>query len=82
MMLSSSAYWELPKPRKYRLDPGPGFKASLSTLLIMNRPLSLLTPAMSHPEVIVQAVAARQRARAEEFAVKHGIPHVKDSYQG
>jgi predicted dehydrogenase len=41
-----------------------------------------VTPAKSHPEVIVQAIAARDRARAEEFAKKHGIPDVKDSYQG
>ncbi|KAK9413578.1 putative D-xylose 1-dehydrogenase (NADP(+)) 2 [Seiridium unicorne] len=44
-------------------------------------PMALITPALSHPEVIVQAVAARNRARAEEFAKKHGIPEVKDSYQ-
>ncbi|KAK9364733.1 hypothetical protein V1509DRAFT_613191 [Lipomyces kononenkoae] len=32
-------------------------------------------------EVIVQAVSARDHARAEEFAKKHGIPDVRDSYQ-
>ena len=44
-------------------------------------PLALITPAKSHPEVILQAVSARNRARAEEFAKKHGIPDVRDSYQ-
>ncbi|KAH8651963.1 putative oxidoreductase [Tricladium varicosporioides] len=44
-------------------------------------PLSLVTPAKSHPEVILQAVAARDRTRAEKFAKKHGIPDVRDSYQ-
>lgn len=48
----------------------------------MRSPLALITPAKSHPEVVLQAVSARDRARAEEFAKKHGIPEVRDSYQG
>ncbi|KAI0163917.1 putative oxidoreductase [Xylariaceae sp. FL1272] len=44
-------------------------------------PLSLLIPASSHPEVVVQSIAARDRTKAEEFARKHGIPDVADSYQ-
>ncbi|KAI0469847.1 putative oxidoreductase [Xylariaceae sp. FL0804] len=44
-------------------------------------PLAIITPAKSHPEVIVQAVSARDRRRAEEFAQKHGVPEVKDTYQ-
>lgn len=44
--------------------------------------MALMTPALSHPEVVVQAIAARDRARAEEFAKKHGIPEVKDTYEG
>ncbi|ROV92921.1 hypothetical protein VSDG_06321 [Cytospora chrysosperma] len=43
--------------------------------------IALITAAKSHPEVVVQAVAARDRARAEEFAKKHGIPDVRDTYQ-
>lgn len=43
--------------------------------------MTLTIPAKLHPEVVVQAVAARDRNRAEEFAKKHGIPEVKDSYQ-
>jgi predicted dehydrogenase len=44
--------------------------------------MSLLTPAKSHPEIVIQAVAARDRKRAEEYAKANGIPEVKGSYQG
>ncbi|KAI1338748.1 hypothetical protein F5Y15DRAFT_97028 [Xylariaceae sp. FL0016] len=44
-------------------------------------PLALFTPAISHPEVIVQAVAARDVKKAQDYAKKHGIPDVKGSYQ-
>jgi hypothetical protein len=44
--------------------------------------MTLTIPAKLHPEVVIQAVAARSRTRAEEFAKKNGIPEVKDSYQG
>ena len=44
--------------------------------------MSLIISAKSRPEVIVQAVAARDRSKAEAFAKSHGIPEVKDSYQG
>ncbi|KAJ5740975.1 Oxidoreductase N-terminal [Penicillium malachiteum] len=43
-------------------------------------PLALITPATSHPEVIVQAIAARDHARATAFAKKHNIPDVRTSY--
>ncbi|KAJ5287255.1 Oxidoreductase N-terminal [Penicillium angulare] len=43
-------------------------------------PLALITPALSHPEVIVQAIAARDYTRASEFAKKHNIPDVRTSY--
>ncbi|KAB8336836.1 hypothetical protein FH972_021144 [Carpinus fangiana] len=52
-----------------------------SLIAALTPPLALITPAKSHPEVIVQAVAARDRIRAEAFAKKHGIPDVKDTYQ-
>lgn len=44
-------------------------------------PFAIIIPAKSHPEVVVQAVAARDRSKAAAFAAKHGIPDVKDSYQ-
>ncbi|KAJ4287122.1 hypothetical protein N0V88_007744 [Collariella sp. IMI 366227] len=43
--------------------------------------MTLTIPAKLHPEVKIQAVAARDRKRAEEFAKKNGIPNVRDSYQ-
>ncbi|KGO77412.1 Oxidoreductase, N-terminal [Penicillium italicum] len=45
-------------------------------------PLALITPALSHPEVIVQAIAARDHAHASAFAKKHNIPDVRTSYDG
>jgi predicted dehydrogenase len=44
-------------------------------------PVSLIEPAERNPEVVVAAVAARDRSRAQRFARKHGIPQVYDSYQ-
>lgn len=45
----------------------------------------LTIPAKSHPEVVVYAVAARDKSRAETFAKKHGIEKVyggPNGYQG
>ena len=47
-----------------------------------NRPMALIMPARSHAEVIVAAVAARDKKKAEAYAKKHGIPIVHDSYDG
>ncbi|MET9288378.1 Gfo/Idh/MocA family protein [Nocardia beijingensis] len=44
-------------------------------------PASVIKPAERNREVVVAAVAARDRARAERFARKHGIPQVYDSYR-
>lgn len=44
--------------------------------------MALITPAKSHPEVVIQAIAARDRARAEAFAKKNGVVEVKNTYQG
>ncbi|KAI3397093.1 hypothetical protein diail_11236 [Diaporthe ilicicola] len=43
--------------------------------------MALVTPAKSHPEVIIHAIAARDKARAVAYAKSHGIPEVRDSYQ-
>lgn len=43
--------------------------------------MGFITPSKSHPEVIVYAVAARDKARAVAYAKRHGIPEVRDSYQ-
>lgn len=48
-------------------------------------PLALILPAKSHPEVVILAVAARDKAKAEKFAKKHGIHKVysgKEGYAG
>ncbi|KUI59672.1 D-xylose 1-dehydrogenase (NADP(+)) 2 [Cytospora mali] len=47
----------------------------------MIAPVAIIVPAISHPEVIIYAVAARDQARATAFAKKHGIPEVKGSYE-
>ncbi|WP_040810355.1 Gfo/Idh/MocA family protein [Nocardia concava] len=44
-------------------------------------PQALIGPAGRNPEVEVTAIAARDRVRAQEFARKHGIGQVYDSYQ-
>jgi len=43
-------------------------------------PSALIRPARRVPEVTVTAVAARDPARARQFASKHGIPVTHDSY--
>lgn len=44
--------------------------------------MALITPSKSHPEIIIQAVAARDHEKAENYAKANGIPEVKGSYQG
>ncbi|KAH8699213.1 putative oxidoreductase [Talaromyces proteolyticus] len=44
-------------------------------------PMALILPAKSHPEVLVACVAARDRAKAELYAKKHGIPVVHSTYE-
>ncbi|RLL93008.1 hypothetical protein CFD26_100857 [Aspergillus turcosus] len=44
-------------------------------------PMALIGPAKSHPEVIIAAVAARDKKKAEAYAKKHNIPVVHLSYQ-
>src|SRR5256885_6126119 len=46
----------------------------------ISRP-ALIEPAASVPEVIVAAVAARDLARAEAYALRHGIEKAYGSYQ-
>ncbi|KIM44746.1 hypothetical protein M413DRAFT_442702 [Hebeloma cylindrosporum] len=44
-------------------------------------PAALILPARSHPDVIIYAVAARSKAKAESFAKKHGIEKAYEGYQ-
>jgi predicted dehydrogenase len=43
-------------------------------------PMALIRPARQAPEAAITAVAARDAARAQAFARKHGIARVADSY--
>lgn len=45
-------------------------------------PNGLFIPAKTHPDVVVQSVAARDQVKAKKYAQDHGIPDVKGSYQG
>lgn len=51
-------------------------------VLRSSSPMALFTPAKSHPEVVIQAIAARDREKAEKYAQSNNIPEVKNSYQG
>jgi predicted dehydrogenase len=44
-------------------------------------PAAIVAPAKSVPEVSLVAVAARSLDRAREFAARHGVPRVHDSYE-
>jgi len=43
--------------------------------------MALIRPARDVPDVVVTAVAARDRARAEKFAAKHGLPCAYSPYE-
>ncbi|KAI2632161.1 oxidoreductase domain-containing protein [Hypoxylon sp. NC1633] len=44
-------------------------------------PAALILPAKTHPDVVVQTVAARDPKRAKAYAQKHGIPQVSATYE-
>ncbi len=44
--------------------------------------MSLIIPARTHPEVMIVAVAARDKKKAEAYAKRHGIPIVHENYDG
>ncbi|KAI0855624.1 hypothetical protein F4860DRAFT_495807 [Xylaria cubensis] len=44
-------------------------------------PIAIILPAKSHPDVVIQTVAARDLAKATAYAQKHGIPDVAKTYQ-
>jgi hypothetical protein len=47
-----------------------------------NRPQAIINPAKTHPEVVISAVAARDRKRAERYAKRWGIERVFGGYLG
>ncbi|MFF3225716.1 Gfo/Idh/MocA family protein [Nocardia suismassiliense] len=61
-------------------DTRPGLRIGILGAAAI-APAALIAPAGRNPEVVVSAIAARDRSRAEEFARKHGIAQVYDSYQ-
>jgi predicted dehydrogenase len=44
-------------------------------------PLALVQPCKDEPKAGIHVVTARSRARADEFASEHDIPHVVNTYQ-
>ncbi|KAI1165942.1 hypothetical protein F5B18DRAFT_609251 [Nemania serpens] len=44
-------------------------------------PTAIILPARSHPDVIIQTVAARNPAKTKKYAKKHGIPETAQSYE-
>lgn len=44
-------------------------------------PAALIRPAAANPEVVVEAIAARDRQVAVTYAARHGIPRVADDYE-
>ncbi|KAJ1550310.1 hypothetical protein HK096_007665, partial [Nowakowskiella sp. JEL0078] len=44
-------------------------------------PAALIYPALSNPDVVIYAIAARSIQKAEVFAKKHGIPKVHSTYE-
>lgn len=84
------AFWGLLALRKLSHDasnPTDRIQHYLFTVAHManintGRPLALFTPAKSHPEVVIQAISARDRSKAEAYAKSYGIPEVRDTYQG
>ena len=45
-------------------------------------PNALISPAKTHSDVVVHAVAARDYTRAQAYAQRYGIAVVKGNYQG
>ncbi|KAM0190981.1 hypothetical protein ACHAPI_009044 [Fusarium lateritium] len=44
-------------------------------------PDAIINPAKSHPDVVIQAVAARDKKKAQAYAAKYNIPQVIESYE-
>jgi predicted dehydrogenase len=44
--------------------------------------MAIISPAKSHPGVIIAAIAARDEKKGQAYAKKYGIPVVYKSYQG
>jgi hypothetical protein len=58
------------------------FNFKISSILSPFSPNALINPVKLHPDVVIQAVAARNRQKAEAYAKKHNILQAIDSYKG
>ncbi|KAI1388994.1 oxidoreductase domain-containing protein [Hypoxylon trugodes] len=76
---SARRNWQLFYPSDVRKSPAPLRFGILGAANIAAN--ALITPAKTHPEVIVQVVAARDLLKAKAFAQKHRIPEVARTYQ-
>ncbi|RHZ49506.1 uncharacterized protein CDV56_105587 [Aspergillus thermomutatus] len=72
--------WQIYSPSELPKEPNALKFGILGAAKIA--PSALIKPAKTHPEVIIQAVAARNKQKAIDYAKKHGIPQVHDSYEG
>ncbi|KAI5926010.1 hypothetical protein F4810DRAFT_619335 [Camillea tinctor] len=71
--------WQISNPPEVPKSPKPLRFGVLSAADIA--PSALIVPSKSHPEVVVQVIAARDPSKAKAFAQKHGIPEVAATYQ-
>lgn len=71
--------WQLLSPPATPKNPEPLRFGIISAANIV--PMAFLTPASTHPDITVAAIAARDPARAAAFAKKHNIPTVHFTYQ-
>ena len=61
---------------------GPGSPLRIGVLGAARiAPSALIKPAKDNADIVVAAIAARDSTRAQEFAAKHGIARVHDSYE-
>lgn len=44
--------------------------------------MAIIGPSISHPEIVITALAARDQVKADAYAKLHRIPKVHKSYQG
>lgn len=74
-----SRLWKLTSPP---LAPKSNSALRIGLLGASNiAPLAIINPAKSHSDIIVSAVAARDKTKAQAYSKKYGIPHVFSSYQ-
>ncbi|KAL8864726.1 MAG: hypothetical protein Q9174_007244, partial [Haloplaca sp. 1 TL-2023] len=73
-------YYPTPVPKSSRGDQDPIIRVGV---LGASRiaPTAMISPAKTHPGVVIATVAARDHSKASAFAKQHGIPIVHSTYQ-